>query len=301
MYVCIYWLVDYIIFQSELSGGIPTELSSSSQLSCDSDSFKSDDRETHDLLKFSKSKPVNDSTPVVPDHTHNDHDHVPRVSDDIEHSMKGEESATPANQPTEEEDTYSDEVKSKFPSRIFVPVRGPIPVSHQLPPTPTYINPVVKLPHNPPQISIVPTLSDSMRFYQDHTPSRPCSGTSRISESPTSVSSTSSRLSPYYFPVSSSPLDLVTSMLRVSSFVGSMITVLTPHGRHEVHQFGIEESLEVPREVMQARKMANTIQQHRENNKIEFLRKIHKVRIYMSCTCHVNILLYPSTACDRCY
>ena len=187
----------------------------------------------------------------------------------------------------DEQDTEED-AHPKFVPRLFIPVPGPIPVP--LEPVPMSNSPI-RLPLHPPNISIIPGLSDPRRLYNsldrnEQVPPvsyiRPNSGgISRYSESPPiSPASTtlSTHLIPHYFPVSSSPIDLITMLSRLGSFIGMILGILTPRLKRGLRQFDeIGGPLEVPREILQARKLVTNIQQQAENTKIEFLRKIHKV------------------------
>ncbi len=215
---------------------------------------------------------------------------------DIMDNLTKEGSTTPtATTPTamsvdgDDEQETEEEVKPKFIPRPFIPVPGPVPV-----PLEPYINnSPIRLPRDPPNISIIPSLSDPRRLYhhgnEQVTPTRPTSGgvmrqtPSRYSESPPvspSSSSYSSNLVPHYFPVSSSPIDLITMINRLGNFIGMILNVLTPRLKHGLQQFDeLDGSLEVPREVRQARKLVTNIQLQVENMKIEFLRKFHKVSV----------------------
>lgn len=96
-----------------------------------------------------------------------------------------------------------------------------------------------------------------------------------------SLSLHATRNSHYFFPVSSSPIDIVTVFSRLAGFVGKLLYVLTPKVRQGVQPVGVNMTMnspsEMPREVTQARKLTSNIQMQTENMRIEFLKKLHKV------------------------
>ena len=144
-------------------------------------------------------------------------------------------------------------------------------------------------PSKPPQISVVRNLSDSYVAV-------PASTTSP-SDSPSSSARPTPAISldgiHYVFPISNSPIDLITIYLRLASFVGSILNVLTFKMRQGFKPPGLNEQMgepELPSEVMQARRLMNDIQHQTENVRTEFLKKIHMVSligIYIS-MCYVG-------------
>ena len=199
------------------------------------------------------------------------------------------------------EDLSEEVVKPKPVSSTFAPVSGPLPST--IPDSPLMSH----VPSHPPLISVIPSLSDTNRLYQydnqsdrypvvdpDKHPGNlayPKPNRALLNNvdhdsvsppiSPSSSSTTTAgslALVPYYLPLSSSPIDLITMFSRMASFIGTLLNVLTPKLKRGFKHMGTGAGpLEVPSEVVQARKLVTNIQQHAENMKIEFLRKIHKV------------------------
>ena len=198
----------------------------------------------------------------------------------------------PTDQDLEDDEEGSDEVLPKFPD----------------PPVLNFTTKPSKLPSKPPQISIVPNLSSI------HGPStstvvkvprqNPMGGAKLLEPVQTSVYSDDDisgspavlPISPtptdaiyYFLPLSNSPIDLVSMYIRLASFVGNLLQVLTPKIRQGFQPPGLDGSVEVPTEVAQVRQLMTSIQQQAESMRIEFLKKIHKVSILSG-----NILGYLS-------
>ena len=212
--------------------------------------------------------------------------------------------------PQDLEDTSEDEVVSKRQKKREVDFNSP-----SLSNPSRFTDNPPKLPSKPPKISLVSELSSPNTLYspfdtspnQTHTHShnqwesgyqKPGTKSHRnythqqsvedaiveldqsdspailpISPSPSSTSTS------YFLPLSNSPFDMITMYTRLASFIGVLINTLTPKIQHGFHSMGVGSSLEVPSEVTQVRRLMADIQQQAENMRIEFLKKLHKVRV----------------------
>ncbi len=83
---------------------------------------------------------------------------------------------------------------------------------------------------------------------------------------------------PFLFPVSNSPVDIVTMLTRLASFTGVILQVLTPKLKRNVflpdHSKATQE---YSSEVAMARAQASQQWRLAEDMKMEFLKKLHKV------------------------
>lgn len=100
----------------------------------------------------------------------------------------------------------------------------------------------------------------------------------------------------YFFPVSNSPVDMVTMLTRLACFTGSIVSVLTPrlprsslrtgsnvslfisHMMPGYSWLSLQPSHEYAPEIAQAREQAKLLLTNAENNRTEFLKKMHRVR-----------------------
>ena len=211
--------------------------------------------------------------------------------------------------PQDLEDTSEDEVVSKRQTKPEVDFNSP-----SLSNPSRFTDNPPKLPSKPPKISLVSELSSPNTLYspfdtspnQTRTHSRnqwesgyqkPGTKTHTNythqqsvedaiveldqSESPAilPISPLSSISTSYFLPLSNSPFDMITMYTRLASFIGVLINTLTPKIQHGFHSMGVGSSLEVPSEVTQVRRLMADIQQQAENMRIEFLKKLHKVRV----------------------
>jgi hypothetical protein len=134
------------------------------------------------------------------------------------------------------------------------------------------------VPPVPPQLSVV----SSAGIRLPHERGGYSTTSSNPSESPhTTVSTHSLNSALYTFPISNSPIDMITAYIRLASFVGNLLNVLTPKIRSglKMSQAQINDTTELPSEVLQARRFMNNVQQLTEDMRIEFLKKIHKIMV----------------------
>ena len=213
---------------------------------------------------------------------------VPTPTGDYGPSPRRSHAPLPRDQDLEDEDEEeegSDEVFPKFPS----------------PPVLNFTTKPSKLPSKPPQISVVPNLS-SIHGPTTSTGVKvprqtPMNGPKLLEPVQTSVYSDVDDISSspavlpispapsidavyYFLPLSNSPIDLVSMYIRLASFVGNLLHVLTPKIRQGFQPPGVDGSVEVPTEVAQIRQLMTSIRQQAESMRIEFLKKIHKVSIF---------------------
>ena len=150
----------------------------------------------------------------------------------------------------------------------------------------TIPKPVNKLPSHPPPISVLNhKMAEPNRSLPPTNGVAPTTSTTSISTDqsqspflnagPSPSISTSSAVF-YTFPVSNAPIDLFTIFIRLGSFVGNLMEVLTPKIRQGL-KMGLNETAELPSEVNQIRRFLTDIRQQSENMRVEFLKKIHKV------------------------
>ena len=211
---------------------------------------------------------------------------IPTPTGDYVPSPRRSHAPLPRDQALEEDDEEgSDEVLPKFPD----------------PPVLNFTTKPSKLPSKPPQISLVPNLS-SIHGTTTSTSIKvprqtPMGGAKPLEPVQTSVYSDIDDISSspavlpisptpstdavcYFLPLSNSPVDLVSMYIRLASFVGNLLHVLTPKIRQGFQPPGLDGSVEVPTEVAQIRRLMTSIQQQAESMRIEFLKKIHKVSIF---------------------
>lgn len=83
----------------------------------------------------------------------------------------------------------------------------------------------------------------------------------------------------YFFPVSNSPVDIVTMLTRLASFTGTILNVLTPRLPRSNPRTDNNPSHEYAPEVAQAREQANLLWTNAEQNRTEFLKKMHRIML----------------------
>ncbi|XP_019857507.1 PREDICTED: uncharacterized protein LOC109585810 isoform X2 [Amphimedon queenslandica] len=170
----------------------------------------------------------------------------------------------------------------------------------------TIPKPVNKLPSHPPPISVLHVnhkMTEPTRSLPPASGVAPTNSATSVStdqsQSPSlngpspSLSTTSAVF--YTFPVSNAPIDLFTIFIRLGSFIGNLMEVLTPKVRQGL-KMGLNETAELPSEVNQIRRFLTDIRQQSENMRVEFLKKIHKIMVS-------NLKLYADNllCMDLCY
>ena len=131
------------------------------------------------------------------------------------------------------------------------------------------------LPSKPPQLSVV-----RLTTYSPHEEvTNP--GMIETTGGHTATSPTPAEQETFLLPLSSAPIDIITMFTRMASFVGMLLNVLTPKLRQGFQSGRTPPSNghnEVPSEVAQVREQIAEIQRQTETMRIEFLKKLHKVK-----------------------
>lgn len=192
--------------------------------------------------------------------------------------------------------------ETKLKSKSFDTIPKPVNKLPSHPPPLSVLNHKVTEPTRSPGNGVLPTSSaTSISTDQSQSPS--------LTTGPSPSISTTSAVF-YTFPVSNAPIDLFTIFIRLGSFIGNLMEVLTPKIRQGL-KMGLNETAELPSEVNQIRRFLTDIRQQSENMRVEFLKKIHKVcfpqyiSVY-SCILQImvsNLKLYADNllCMDLCY
>lgn len=147
--------------------------------------------------------------------------------------------------------------------------------------------PAKLLPSKPPPLSLVPKPHPTTKDVLGGEPSSTTSISTDHSDSPSiqprstsCYSSTTSDVVYYFFPISNSPIDIITIYTRLASFVGNVLGVLTPKIRQGFKPS--ELNVELPDEVNQVRRRMTTIHQQSETMRTEFIKKVHRVSEWLN-------------------
>ena len=178
--------------------------------------------------------------------------------------------------PSFEHSSGDDELKKRFPHHDLA-VNTPLPPSSPSHDSSPPLNSSRVLPSRPPHLSVVrPSAFSPHPVEEDEElPDVPSSSIITLPSTPTASVDQEAVL----LPLSSSPVDILTMFTRMASFVGMLLSVLTPKLRQGFQSNrSAQASSEMPNEVAQVREQIAEIQRQTETMRIEFLKRLHKVR-----------------------